>query len=766
MRVASRAAVVAWPSSRALVVLSIWLSGAATVTAQAPLRLKGRTFIPPANVHAGVDFARPRSVAATPQHVLIQFAGPITPDDRAAVEAAGATVLRYVPENALAVSTSVAFDASAIPGARWIGALEPADRVSADTAADLSRTAPRYRFTAVEFQPDVDRAEADRRLSIAHASRVAAPRLPGYLALIDTDPRVIDALSADQAVAWIYPASDGAIEAGTLACEGIVAPEGVVANYATVGDGWDGPGAAHTELSWFLEHPSGDLPAGVQSQEIARAEAEWSQYIDVAWRMAAGAGEDRSVTILWGPTDHGDGYPFAPEVLAHTFYPAPIAPESIAGDMHFNENYLWGAGDGSRYDVFSVALHELGHALGLDHSSNPDSVMYPMYRGIVRGLADDDIQAARSLYPPAPEPTIPAGWTSASIGADMPGGATESGGFYTIDAAGRDVWGTTDECRFVWTPLPGDGDIVARVDSLQAVHRWTKAGVMIRASAAPGSPQAFMFVSGSRGLAFQRRREDGGLSVSTDGIEGSAPRWVWLSRRGSVVTAYAAEDGGAWTLIGSDAIALGATALAGLAVTSHDLAAVATAVFSHVTVTPAPGWTSTDIGPVGRAGSWAASGTGGAVTGAGDDIWDTADAFQFVWTRLSGDGEILARVASIDYVRAWSKAGVMIRANLSPASPHAFMLVSAGKGYAFQRRPEQGGLSQHTSGGTGGAPEWVRLVRSGDTITAYHSTDGAAWTQVGSDTILMPQDTYVGLAVSSHTASATCRAVFDHVIVR
>ncbi len=747
-------------------VLFIWLSGAATAAAQAPLRLKGRTFVPPANLHAGVDFARPRSFATAPQHALIQFDRPITPDDVAAIEAAGAAVLRYVPENALAISTSGPFDASAVPHARWIGALAPTDRVSADTAADLSRTAPRYRVSAVEFQPDVDRAQAERRLAIAHASSVPAPRLPGYLALIHTDRRVIEALSADEAVAWIYPVSDSAIGAGTLACEGIVAPEGVVANYATVGDGWDGPGLAHTELSWFLAHPSGDLAAGVQSQEIARAEAEWSRYVDLAWRLAAAAGEDRSVTILWGPTDHGDGYPFAPEVLAHTFYPAPIAPESIAGDMHFNENYLWGAGDGSRYDVFSVALHELGHALGLDHSSNPDSVMYPMYRGIVRGLADDDIQAARSLYPPAPAPTIPTGWTGASIGADMPGGATESGGLYTVDAAGRDVWDTSDECRFVWTPLSGDGDIVARVDSLEAVHRWTKAGVMIRASTAPGSPQAFMFVSGAKGLAFQRRRSEGGLSTSTDGIPGSAPRWVWLSRRGSTVTAYAAGDGGAWALIGSDAIALGATALAGLAVTSHDPAAVATAVFSHVTVTPAPEWTNTDIGAVGQFGSWTASPTGGAVTGAGDDIWDTADAFHFVWTHLSGDGEILARVASIDDVRAWSKAGVMMRASLSPASPHAFMLVSAGKGYAFQRRSEQAGLSQHTSGGSGGAPEWVRLVRSGDTITAYRSTDGASWTEVGSDTIPLPHDTYVGLAVSSHTASATCRAVFEHVIVR
>jgi hypothetical protein len=256
------------------------------------------------------------------------------------------------------------------------------------------------------------------------------------------------------------------------------------------------------------------------------------------------------------------------------------------------------------------------------------------------------------------------------------------------------------------------------------------------------------------------------LTVSTDGIPGAAPYWLWLSRRGSIVEAYAAADGQAWRFIGSDTIALGTTAVAGLAVTSHDTTAVATAVFSQVSVTSAPQWNSGDVGAVGLAGSWTPSATGGEVAGAGDDVWDDNDAFHFVWRTLSGDGEIVARVASVEYVRAWSKAGVMIRANLTPGSPHAFMLASAGKGYAFQRRAEQGGLTTHTSGGTGTAPVWLRLVRRGDTISAYRSADGASWIPVGSDTILMPHDVLVGLAVSSHTATALSRATFEHVTLR
>ena len=86
-----------------------------------------------------------------------------------------------------------------------------------------------------------------------------------------------------------------------------------------------------------------------------------------------------------------------------------------------------------------------------------------------------------------------------------------------------------------------------------------------------------------------------------------------------------------------------------------------------------------------------------ASAGAGADVWGTADAFHYAYRTLDGDGTIVARVASIQNVNAWTKAGVMIRNSLSPSAAQGFMLVaaSAAKGVPFQRRRPTAAQRQH-----------------------------------------------------------------------
>ena len=117
-----------------------------------------------------------------------------------------------------------------------------------------------------------------------------------------------------------------------------------------------------------------------------------------------------------------------------------------------------------------------------------------------------------------------------------------------------------------------------------------------------------------------------------------------------------------------------------------------------------------DIGAVGVAGSAGANAGTFTVRGAGADVWGSADAFHYAWQQITGDADV-ARVGSVEYVHAWVKAGVMIREVSTRDSAHAFMLVSAGKGYAFQRRIAGGGLSTSTQRRPGTAPAWVKLER-------------------------------------------------------
>ncbi|MCF7972982.1 MAG: lamin tail domain-containing protein [Phycisphaerae bacterium] len=152
------------------------------------------------------------------------------------------------------------------------------------------------------------------------------------------------------------------------------------------------------------------------------------------------------------------------------------------------------------------------------------------------------------------------------------------------------------------------------------------------------------------------------------------------------------------------------------------------------------------------------------VNGAGADIWGQADAFHYVYQSLRGDGELTARVLYVTGTHDWAKAGIMIRETLDAGAKHAMGVVSPGHGTSFQGRTETGQASfQVTPGNPMGAPVWLRLVRSGDTFTAYDSEDGETWTRLGAQTIDMRDTVFMGLCVCSHDAGQLCPALFDRV---
>ena len=131
---------------------------------------------------------------------------------------------------------------------------------------------------------------------------------------------------------------------------------------------------------------------------------------------------------------------------------------------------------------------------------------------------------------------------------------------------------------------------------------------------------------------------------------------------------------------------------------------------------PAP-WTTQDIGGPVVAGSAAFTNGTFTAAGAGVDIWSNSDEFRFVYQPLSGNGEIVARVGSLGNRDAWSKAAVMIRETLTGDSPHAMVAVTPDNGTVFQWRAARAGVSATLTGTATGAPQWVRVVRSGNALS-------------------------------------------------
>jgi hypothetical protein len=327
-------------------------------------------------------------------HLLVQFDIQPSPDTIASLKRRGIDVLQDVPENGLLISLGRRINVEDL-GLRFVAAIDPADKISPLTASGGGEG-----FYLVEFHPDVDINSARGLLVSLGVELREHPDLnPHHLMIQASDSDTLAAIAALDAVAYIFPASSDLINGvSTGACLGALTSNGAVAqSIPTYGDGWDGPGLGSATVGYVFTKMTAQLDASAAQAEIERAMAEWAKAVKVTWQPGTNPNAPRTVSILWGTYAHGDAYPFDGPggVLAHTFFPAPPNPEPIAGDMHFDDSETWRIG--ANTDLFSVALHELGHSLGLGHSDDPSAVMYPYYQ-MASGLSPLDISTVQTLY--------------------------------------------------------------------------------------------------------------------------------------------------------------------------------------------------------------------------------------------------------------------------------------------------------------------------------------------------------------------------------
>jgi len=182
--------------------------------------------------------------------------------------------------------------------------------------------------------------------------------------------------------------------------------------------------------------------------------------------------------------------------------------------------------------------------------------------------------------------------------------------------------------------------------------------------------------------------------------------------------------------------------------------------------------------------------TGHPFVPTGPDGEAVADSYQLAEQPLTGDGTLTARVtaltglissgpanvaASLAHTRSqlvgWAKAGILLTSSIKQGSPYAAIMATGSHGTRFQYdyTHDQAGL---TGAVTDPSPRWVRLTRTGDTLTGYDSANGTTWTQIGTAHLVgLPTTVKIGLFVtspvsfqgSSSGVPTQATATFDHI---
>ena len=134
---------------------------------------------------------------------------------------------------------------------------------------------------------------------------------------------------------------------------------------------------------------------------FGRAFSLWQNVTDFNFSMSHS--NEADIIISFEHRPHDDGIPivlpFDKKVLAHAFY--PLDNKDLAGDIHFNDDQHFTLGREGGTNIFWVAVHEIGHSLGLKHSKVRDAVMHKHYKEYPDGpikLHEDDVNGINTLY--------------------------------------------------------------------------------------------------------------------------------------------------------------------------------------------------------------------------------------------------------------------------------------------------------------------------------------------------------------------------------
>lgn len=233
--------------------------------------------------------------------------------------------------------------------------------------------------------------------------RIESEYLPHFIIATETNLDGINSLKNKTIVSWIMKAPEPIFSGRPFhLCLGAHTPYGFVGEFGNQGkyeltpntEGGDGPGLGCADVTYHFIDGTPDIAGTLEHNEVVRAIREYEKYVQVNYWETDLPDQYYSMDIQWTYVE-----------ALHYGLPATARPPGSwihSGNMHFNEHNTWDLNDDENtWHLFTIALHEAGHTLGLNHHwGAPGSVMFGWYDGnsYFEELDPDDIAGIRALH--------------------------------------------------------------------------------------------------------------------------------------------------------------------------------------------------------------------------------------------------------------------------------------------------------------------------------------------------------------------------------
>ncbi|MEO0470130.1 MAG: PKD domain-containing protein [Bacteroidota bacterium] len=382
--------------------------------------------------------------------------------------------------------------------------------------------------------------------------------------------------------------------------------------------------------------------------------------------------------------------------------------------------------------------------------------------------------------------TLSADWSSADIGkTTIAGEACEDiqNGQFAITSYGQKIEGKFDRTHFMYQDLTGDGVLTARITASSGPNN-AMSGLMMRNGLGGGAEHVFMGVSQSGRWISQSRSAKATPTQRTDSPTGTVtfPFFVRIERKGNEYKTYYAQNGANWQLVDTYTIPMENTVQIGLASASYSSSQSMLADWDQLgtgnVMNPGDGgtdcalssaWSHQNIGNVTTPGEVCEDSVNLSfqIRAAGERVGKKFDRFHYVYRSLQGDGSISGRINRLSSGQNDATVGLMIREQLGSNSRYAFIGVNLDDQYQFKTRKANGSFPVVQSGPKGSMPlpYFFKLERTGNQLEAFISANGQNWQSVGSETLSLPSDCFIGMAVASGDAVDTVGTMIDQLVL-